>query len=105
MWELNNKYSDYILRNALMNFPHVKDFKNNQKAVIKCALNDNDVFVCIPTGGGKSLIFQIMTFIKKGIYLCILPLISLIYDQEIQAQHFNIETYSLTGATNVTKAK
>ncbi len=62
-------------------FSHIKTFKNNQKAIIKCALNDKNVFTCIPTGGGKSLIFQILTFIKKGIYLCILPLISLIYDQ------------------------
>ena len=75
---------------ALRNFPHVKDFKNNQKAIIKCSLNGNDVFTCIPTGGGKSLIFQLMTFIQKGVYLCILPLISLIYDQEMQAQQFNI---------------
>lgn len=94
-----------MLKDALRYFSHIKDFKNNQKAVIKCALNNNDVFVCIPTGGGKSLIFQIMTFIKKGIYLCILPLISLIYDQEIQAQKFNIEAYSLTGATNGGKTK
>lgn len=48
------------------------------------------MFTCIPTGGGKSLIFQILTFIKKGIYLCILPLVSLIYDQEMQAKKFGI---------------
>jgi superfamily II DNA helicase RecQ len=66
---------------ALRNFPHIKSFKNNQKAIINCALTKKDVFVCMPTGGGKSLTFQILTFIKKGIYICILPLVSLIFDQ------------------------
>ncbi len=69
------------MSDALKHFPHIKSFKNNQKAIIKCALNNKDVFTCIPTGGGKSLIFQILTFVKKGVYLCILPLVSLIYDQ------------------------
>ena len=105
MWEINNQYPDSKLQEALKNFPHVKEFKNNQKAIIKCALNGNDVFICIPTGGGKSLIFQLMTFIKKGIYLCVLPLVSLIYDQELQAQKYRIEAYSLTGATDAGKVR
>ena len=52
----------------------------------------------MPTGGGKSLTFQAMTFIDKGIYLCILPLVSLIIDQEIQAKNLGIKAYSLTGS-------
>lgn len=58
----------------------------------------NDVFVCMPTGGGKSLTFQAMTFIEKGIYLCILPLVSLIIDQEMQAKKLGIKAFSLTGS-------
>lgn len=58
----------------------------------------NDVFVCMPTGGGKSLTFQAMTFIQKGVYLCILPLVSLIMDQEYHAKNFGIKAYSFTGA-------
>ena len=59
---------------------------------------NNDVFVCMPTGGGKSLTFQAMTFIQKGVYLCILPLVSLIIDQEYHAKNFGIKALSLTGA-------
>lgn len=53
----------------------------------------------MPTGGGKSLTFQILTFLMKGVYLCILPLISLIHDQEYQAKILGIEAYSLTANT------
>ena len=35
----------------------IKNFKNNQKAIINCVLGNNDTFVCMPTGGGKSLTF------------------------------------------------
>ena len=71
-------------------FPKIKSFKNNQKAIIKCAMEGNDVFVCMPTGGGKSLTFQTLSFLKKGVYLCVLPLISLIIDQEAQANMLGI---------------
>ncbi len=71
-------------------FPNIKQFRGNQKGIIKCAMEGNNVFVCMPTGGGKSLCYQALTFLEKGIYLCILPLISLIYDQEVQAKGFGI---------------
>jgi len=44
----------------------------------------------MPTGGGKSLTFQTLTFLIKGVYLCVLPLISLIFDQEYQAKILGI---------------
>lgn len=53
----------------------------------------------MPTGGGKSLTFQFLTFLNKGIYVCVLPLISLIFDQEYQAKLLGIEAYSLTANT------
>lgn len=80
-WERNSRIEDYKLQFVLRKFPKIKDYRNNQKAIIKCSLLGNDVFVCMPTGGGKSLTFQAMTFIEKGVYLCILPLVSLIIDQ------------------------
>ena len=84
------------LQEALRHFPSIKQFHNNQKSIIKCALTDNDIFVCMPTGGGKSLTFQVLTYLRKAVYICVLPLVSLIFDQQQQAAKFGIEAYSLT---------
>ena len=55
----------------------LKEFRNNQKAIIKCTMLGNDVFVCMPTGGGKSLTFQLPLVLETGVTFCILPLVSL----------------------------
>jgi hypothetical protein len=43
--------------------------------------SDFNLLYQLPTGGGKSLTFQSLTVLLKGVFLCILPLISLIFDQ------------------------
>jgi len=80
-WENHKKNEDFRLEYVLRKLPNIKKFKNNQKAIIKCALENTNIFVCMPTGGGKSLTFQVLTFLSKGIYICVMPLISLIFDQ------------------------
>ena len=69
---------DYKLDYILSRFPNIKAFKNNQKAIIKCGLEKHDIFVCMPTGGGKSLTFQLPAHIEQGVTFVIMPLLSLI---------------------------
>ena len=89
-WEGYRQSEDYRLEYVLRRFPYIKKFQNNQKAIIKCGREGNNIFVCMPTGGGKSLTFQFLTFLVKGVYICVLPLISLIFDQEYQAKLMGI---------------
>ena len=56
-------------------------FRENQLAGIICGINRDDVVVLLPTGSGKSAIYQMLTFIMPGIVLVIDPLVSLIEDQ------------------------
>lgn len=56
-------------------------FRENQLAGIVCGINRDDVVVLLPTGSGKSAIYQMLTFIMPGIVLVIDPLVSLIEDQ------------------------
>ncbi|MBO9586135.1 MAG: RecQ family ATP-dependent DNA helicase [Flavobacterium sp.] len=72
-------------------------FRPLQKEIIDSVLEGQDTFAVLPTGGGKSICFQVPAMMKEGICLVISPLIALMKDQVMNLQKRDIKAIALTG--------
>lgn len=72
-------------------------FREPQEAIIASVLEGKDTFALLPTGGGKSICFQVPAMMTEGICLVISPLIALMKDQVQNLQKKDIKAIALTG--------
>lgn len=73
-------------------------FREGQKEVIQNAVNGRDVFVLMPTGGGKSLCYQLPAWCCPGLSVIVSPLLSLIEDQVQSMTKLGIESVFLSSS-------
>ena len=73
------------------------DFRGSQKKIIDNVLSGKDVLALMPTGGGKSICYQVPSLAMEGICIVVSPLVALIQDQVAQLRKRNIKAIALTG--------
>jgi ATP-dependent DNA helicase RecQ len=82
MLEMEQKQTrSYDLKKALHDYFGFENFKGNQEAVIANLLAGNNTFVIMPTGGGKSMCYQLPALLLEGTAVVVSPLIALMKNQ------------------------
>jgi RecQ family ATP-dependent DNA helicase len=94
--EVRYEWSD-VVEHTLRTVFKINDFRQNQREAINATMSHKDTFVLMPTGGGKSLCYQLPAVISDGVSIVISPLISLIQDQIQSLRKKGISSYFLSG--------
>ena len=74
------------------------DFRSGQKEAIDASLSGKNTLVVLPTGGGKSLCFQLTALLQDGICVVVSPLVALMIDQVSALKSKNVRAMSIHGS-------
>ena len=99
------KVTKFDLQNNLKKYFGFSKFKGLQEKAIENIINGNDTFVIMPTGGGKSLIYQLPALILEGTAIVVSPLIALMKNQVDQMNACGVNARFLNSTQNKTEGK
>ncbi len=85
------KKDEYGLHELLKKIFGFDSFKGNQETIIRSVLDGQDTFVVMPTGGGKSLCYQLPALMSEGTAIIVSPLIALMKNQVDAIRNFGAE--------------
>jgi len=90
---------------ALKRFFGFDSFRPGQEAVVRDALASRDLLAVMPTGGGKSLCFQLPALLRPGVMIVVSPLIALMQDQVRQLEDNGIAATFLNSSLDARSAR
>uniref|UniRef100_A0A6G1SK16 ATP-dependent DNA helicase n=1 Tax=Aceria tosichella TaxID=561515 RepID=A0A6G1SK16_9ACAR len=89
-----------LLLETLRKYFKFESFRENQFEAINSTCAGLDTLILMPTGGGKSICYQLPAIISEGVTIVVSPLKSLIADQVHRMQTLNVKTSALSGETS-----
>src|SRR5450830_565107 len=99
---------EFILTEALASLHKVfgySEFRGKQQAVVEHVCSGGDALVLMPTGGGKSLCYQLPALLRDGLAIVVSPLIALMQNQVEALQQLGIEAAYLNSSLNAEKTQ
>jgi ATP-dependent DNA helicase RecQ len=93
------------LARALKQYFGFSSFRANQETIIQASLEGKDVFAALPTGGGKSLCYQLPALMRPGLTIVVSPLIALMKDQVDAARENGIPATVLNSSQSTDEAR
>tara|TARA_B100000809_G_C15116152_1_gene522509 strand:+ start:644 stop:2533 length:1890 start_codon:yes stop_codon:yes gene_type:complete len=87
-------------KEILKEYWNFSSFRIPQEEIIKTVLQQKDVITLLPTGGGKSICFQVPALVKEGVCLVISPLIALMQDQVENLKNRNIKATTIKAGSS-----
>ena len=87
-------------KNILKKYWGFSEFRNPQEEIIKSVLEKKDTIALLPTGGGKSICFQIPALVQEGVCIVISPLIALMQDQVESLNKLDIKAITIPSGTS-----
>src|SRR3954451_1523059 len=83
----------------------LEEFRPGQEDVIRSVLEGRDALVVMPTGGGKSLIYQLPALLLPGLTLVVSPLIALMKDQTDKMDELGVEAWTINSSLSAAERR
>ena len=86
---------EQLLRETLKKYWGYDDFRPMQREIIESVMNGRDTLALMPTGGGKSITYQLPTLAGEGLCIVVTPLIALMKDQVDRLRRLGISAVAV----------
>ena len=90
-----------LLENILEKYWGYTSFRASQKVIIESIFSNKDTIALLPTGGGKSICYQVPALAKEGVCIVVSPLIALMEDQVFQLKKRDINAVAINSSMNL----